>query len=279
MIYAQCCTNTEPHSPVRFPPVPARTEHRQKSQLNTCALFLVHLLRIKISQALSFHSIYTRQLTFHLPAVRPERYEHQKCNWDLSQVLWFLFPDSTIVSKEPEATVKYSPFKKTPNSEAHLMVWQRKEVTHDFRAHGLVPIPPKQAPDGCFAEAGHMLNGKLLKRHLCVKPGHWCPAVGQWAGVHIMCLISPCSHSIRHNYPQAFEEMLRKRTFLECFRCGGREKPRKSQDHFGWERPLASKPLACHTRLTINFALWGPMGNFLTSLHATTLSKLLNHLL
>lgn len=76
--------------------------------------------------------------------------------------------------------------------------------------------------------------------------------------VHTVSLISPCCllHSTRHNHPQAFEEMLRKSTFLECFRCGGGEKPIESQDHFGWKRPLASKPLACHTYLTINFALW-----------------------
>lgn len=90
------------------------------------------------------------------------------------------------MSKEPDATVKYSPLKKAPNSEAHLILWERKEVTHDFTAHGLVPIPPKKAPDGCFAEVGHMLNGKLMKRHLCVKPGHWSPAMSQWAGVHTM---------------------------------------------------------------------------------------------
>lgn len=74
-IYAQCCVISDAHSPMQFPPVPARTEHRQKSQLNTCVPPLVYLLRIKNSQALSFHSIYTRQLTFHLPAMRPEQCE------------------------------------------------------------------------------------------------------------------------------------------------------------------------------------------------------------
>lgn len=74
-----------------------------------------------------------------------------------------------------------------------------------------------------------------------------------------------CSHSTRHNHPQASEEMLRKSTFLECFRCDGGEKPIESQGHFGWKRPLVSEPLACHTYLTTNFALWGPVGNFLTS--------------
>lgn len=158
---------TEPHSPMQFPPVPARTEHRQKSQLNTCVLFLVYLLRIKNSQALIFYFVYNRQLTFHLPARGQDSVSTRSAREIYQNYCDFLFfPGSTMVSKKPDATAKYSPFKKTPSSEAYLMVWQRNEVTHDSTAHRLVPISPKKAPDVCFAEVGH---------NLMANPKETCP--------------------------------------------------------------------------------------------------------
>lgn len=49
------------------------------------------------------------------------------------------------MSKEPDTAVKHSPFKKILHFEVHFMVWERKEITHDFTALGLLPIPPQKA--------------------------------------------------------------------------------------------------------------------------------------